>query len=227
MTVLVPPPSKVRLERNIEARQVIFADRPLTVAEFLERFETEDVELVNGVVVEKMAAQLDHESVSAWLTITLGYFGRKKSLGVVFASRVAVPIGEDGVRLPDLVFVREHRRHILGRMSVTEAPDCVIEIVSPGDRPSELIALESEYRRIGVEEMVFIDRNKGWVRVARRGADGTYSEEVRTGEEAFMLTTVPGASFLVKWLLTDTRPEPHEVTDAWLAGLPLPAETTP
>jgi Uma2 family endonuclease len=224
MTVFAPTIAKITLEKTIEARQVFFADRPLIVREFLERFENDDVELVNGVVVEKMAAQLDHEAVSAWLTITLGYFARKKGLGVFFASRVAVPIGEDGVRLPDLLFVREHRRPILGRKSLSEAPDCVLEIVSPGDRPSELITLESEYRRIGVEEIVFIDRNKQRVRIARRGADGTYTEEVRTGDEAFALSTVPGANLLVKWLLTDTRPEPHEVVEAWLADLPVPAE---
>jgi len=36
-----------------------------------------------------------------------------------------------------------------------EAPDLVIELISPNDRPSDIVVLEMDYRAIGVTEIVF------------------------------------------------------------------------
>jgi hypothetical protein len=44
------------------------AHRPITFEEFLDLTDEDDnIELINGVMVEKMAAQLDHEWLFAWL----------------------------------------------------------------------------------------------------------------------------------------------------------------
>src|SRR5438876_88518 len=59
-------------------------DRPLTFAEFLDMFGPEDqVELIDGVVVERSMVQLDHEKLRAWLDRVLGLYVEERSLGTV------------------------------------------------------------------------------------------------------------------------------------------------
>src|SRR5205823_4906224 len=73
--------------------------------------------------------------------------------------------------LPDLLFVRSERQEIVRERAVYGAPDLVIEIVSPNDRASDLIALETEYRGLGVPEILFLDLPRQRVRALRRGQE--------------------------------------------------------
>jgi Uma2 family endonuclease len=77
--------------------------RPLTFAEFLEQFgPKDDVELVDGVVVERNMVQLDHEKLVDWLRFVIGLYVRDGNLGIVLGSRTAVEINQFRGRLPDL-----------------------------------------------------------------------------------------------------------------------------
>src|SRR5262249_43433009 len=131
--------------------------RPLTFREFLDLYGPKDfVELIDGVVVEKPMVQLDHERLEIWLVTVLHLFVKAADLGMILHSRVAVEIDQFRGRLPDLFFVRKENMEIVQQKAVFGPPDLVIEIVSPNDRRSDLVALETDYRRIGVAEIVFI-----------------------------------------------------------------------
>ena len=131
-------------------------NRPVTFDEFLDQFGPKDyVELVDGMAVEKARVQLEHEKLYGWLYIVLGLTTKARGLGMVLGSRTAVRINEFRGRLPDLFFVSQQRMAIVQEKATYGAPDLVIEIVSPNDRPSDLIALETDYRSIGVREIVF------------------------------------------------------------------------
>jgi len=202
--------------RVAEARIAWVPDRPLPFDEFLDLFgEDDDMELIDGVPVEKMAAQLDHEKLFVWLLTLLNYFVTDRDLGLVLGSRTAVEINDFRGRLPDLLFVRRDRMTIVQQKAVFGAPDLVVEFVSPGDRPSDVIALETDYRAIGVAEVLFVDQGRQRVRALRRREDGGYDEsEQSAGPLAFV--TVAGFQIQTEWLWTDPRPAVRDV----LAGLP-------
>src|SRR5262249_9195433 len=143
--------------------------RPLTFAEFLDLDGHEShVELVDGVVEERMGVQLDHEKLLRWIDHVLTPFVEARNLGIVLGSRTPFEIHEFRGRLADLLFVRQDRMGIVQRKAVYGPPDMVLEVVSPNDRPSDIMALEIDYRGIGVSEIVFIDARKHQVRFLRR-----------------------------------------------------------
>lgn len=179
---------------------------PLTFDEFLDLFmgREENVELVDGVVVERRMVQYDHEKLLIWLLHVAGIYVEEKDLGIVMGSRTAVEITPFRGRLPDLLFVRKERMGIIQQKGLYDAPDLVLEITSPGDRRSDIIALETDYRGIGVQEVVFIDQRKRHVRVLRK-RDNDYEEETRTSG-LLRLEAIPGFQVEVEWLFDEPRP---------------------
>jgi Uma2 family endonuclease len=190
--------------------------RPLTFAQFLELYgEKDQVELIDGVVVERRMVQLDHELLLKWLDRVLGFVVEALGLGVVLGSRTAVEIDQFRGRLPDLLFVRQDRMEIVRQKAVYGAPDLVVEISSPNDRLSESIALETDYRAIGAPEIVFIDQGKRRVRVLRNQAE-SYSEEVLT-TGVLVLESMGGLALELDWLFLERRPDQRATVDALIA----------
>jgi Uma2 family endonuclease len=203
------------LERVTEEWVKWVSPRPMTFAEFLERFgEDDDVELIDGVAVEKMAAQLDHEKLFAWLFRLLGDFVEARDLGMVLGSRTAVQINPFRGRLPDMLFVRKERLEIVQQKAVFGAPDLVVEFVSPDDRPSDIIARETDYRAIGVAEIWLLDQARRRVRTLRKRDDG-YEEAEQSGG-TLVSETAPGFQVEVEWLWTDPRPLLRPLLDGLL-----------
>jgi len=183
--------------------------RPITFAEFLELTGLpKHVELIDGVVVEKMAVQLDHEKLLVWLLTILNQYIEDHNLGILLGSRTAVEISQYRGRLPDLLFVKRERMQIVQQKAVFGAPDLTIEIVSPGDRRADRIALEADYRSLKVAEIVFIDQRKKRIRVLRlRGND---YEETTLTTGSLQLESIAGVSLELDWLLSEPRPTARE-----------------
>jgi Uma2 family endonuclease len=205
----------------VEGRVIRLAERPLSFEQFLDMTgEDDDLELVKGVLVERMAAQYPHERRFVWLLFLLNGYVRRRGLGVVLGSRMAVEIDAFGGRLPDLLFVRTDRQPIIQDRAIYGAPDLVIEIVSPNDRPSDIHALETDYRNIGVAEIVFLDAPKRRLLVLRRRENDYTVETLTTG--TFHAETVPGFHFEVDGLFQDPLPNEFDLLNALLAENPSP-----
>jgi len=148
---------KLRLGNNHQVAYV--ADHPITLDEFCDLVdEDDDVELINGVILEKMATQDPHEDLFRFLLSIMVFYTEKYNLGFIRGSRTLVPITPYTGRLPDILFVKKERENIVTQKRLTDAPDLVIEILSPGDRPSETMQCISNYEQIGVKEFWIIDQ---------------------------------------------------------------------
>ncbi|HZO88290.1 MAG TPA: Uma2 family endonuclease [Chthonomonadaceae bacterium] len=183
--------------------------RPITFEEFLDLFgpvfdKEYDVELIDGTVVERMSAQLEHEKLFNWLYRLMGDYVEERNLGIVLGSRTPVKINDYRGRLPDLLFVRQERLDIVEQRAIYGAPDLAVEIVSPSDRPSNITALETDYRSLGVSEIWLIDLPRRRVRVLRR-RDGDYTEEERT-TGLLSSEAIEGFRLEIEWLWTEPRP---------------------
>ncbi|MCS7185341.1 MAG: Uma2 family endonuclease [Armatimonadetes bacterium] len=193
-------------QRVRESRVKLVPPRPLTFDEFAEMFnEDENVELVDSTVVRKTAAQLEHEDLFGWLHALLWNYVEATGQGITLGSRAAVQIHAYRGRLPDLLFVRWARRSIVKQKGICGAPDLVVEIISPTDKPSDIIALEADYRTIGVREIWLIDLPKKQVKVLRKRRKG-YDEKVLT-EGALVSDVIEGFWLRVEWLFAVKRPK--------------------
>ena len=139
--------------------KVYVADHPITVDEFCDLTgEDDDVELEDGVIVERMATQYAHEDLFRFLIVILSLYADKHKLGTILGSRTLVPIETYTGRLPDILFVQKERESIIEEKRLVDAPDLVIEILSPSDRKAKVMQRQSNYQQIGVKEFWIIDQ---------------------------------------------------------------------
>lgn len=200
--------STLTLCPETETQEVLAADRPITFEEFLQLFGEDDlVELINGRVVQKMSAKTLHEDLFGWLYFVLRGYVVARNLGIVLGSRTPVRIDGYNGRLPDIVFVRKERQHIVTEDAIIEAPDLVIEIRSPGDRRSKVIGLIADYMRIGVGEIWLVDPDAKTLRVF--WLEGSKYREVNQRKGIFRSKAIEGFWIKVEWLWE--RPKEHEV----------------
>ena len=202
-------------EQMVEGRVVHVADRPIPFERFLDMAEGQWLELVDGVIVEKEAVvQLDHERCMAWLYQVAGLYVKERGLGLMLSSRIMVQIDGFGGRMPDLLFVRQERREIIRQKAVYGAPDLVIEIASPNDRPSDLRALEADYLRMGVPELLFINLRKGEIRQLR--LNGTVYDQTIITSGPVTFHSMDGLTLQAEWILAEPRPSEVSTLNALL-----------
>jgi Uma2 family endonuclease len=182
--------------------------RPLTFEEFVRLFgEDDDIELVDGMVVQRVAARDIHEDLQGWLLLIMRGYVSAKGLGIVRGSRTAVKITEHRGRLPDIVFVRKENAQIVQEDGIFGTPDLVVEIWSPGDRLSDMLAKEADYKSIGVLEIWFVDQQRRQVRVLRKGREGYEEKVMKKG--VLKSEVVEGFWVNVEWLFK--RPLPNVI----------------
>lgn len=182
----------------------------MTSKEFLERFgDKDEVELVDGVVTKRMAAQWKHEELFAWIMQICGAYVGARDLGFVAGSRSAVLINSYRTRLPDMVFIRKERMQIISDKAIQGTPDWVMQIRSLGDRDSDLMALESDYRALQVPEIWFIDQPNKRVRALRLKEDVNEVEELDSGR--LHSHVIEGFWLDLEWIFADEYPKAIDI----------------
>lgn len=140
----------------------------------------------HGRLVIKLGARLDEHVTRTGLgTITT-------ETGFILAR------DPDLVRGPDLAFLgagREPARDSNGFVEL--APDLAIEVVSPGDTYTEVLAKVDEYLDHGVREVWIVDPQRRRVVVQRPGAP----PRTLTADEELMSDLLPGLSLRLADLL--------------------------
>ena len=120
----------------------------------LERFE-----LIAGELVPMSPPGFDHGCIVADIVSALREFVRSRKLGLVAAEAgFIVSRDPDTVRSPDIAFVRAERIPAGGvRAFFNGPPDLAVEVISPRDRASEVIAKASDWLRFGCVAVWVID----------------------------------------------------------------------
>ena len=150
----------------------------LLTAEDVERIALpgKQVELVRGRLVVREPPGTWHGVIAANLTCLMGDFVRAHGLGIVAAQDTGFKIATDPdtIRAPDLAFVgREGAQRIPRRGYAELAPDLVVEVLSPGDTPGEVLAKVADWLAAGTRLVWLVDPERSEVRIYRR--DGTLS----------------------------------------------------
>jgi Uma2 family endonuclease len=150
----------------------------LMTAEELERFDLpgKSMELVRGRLIVREPPGTYHGVVAAKLLVLLGQHVYANALGVMCSQDTGFKIGSDPdtVRAPDVAFISKAQQHAIADRGYSElAPDFVAEILSPDDRPGEVLSKVGDWLDAGVRLVWVVDPIRREARVYR--ADGSQS----------------------------------------------------
>lgn len=148
----------------------------LMTADELLRLHVPDkqVELVRGVLVVREPPGYRHGEVTARLTKVLMDYTDAHDLGRVLAGDAGFKLATnpDTVRGPDVAFIhREGLPHPSPLGYAALAPDLVVEVLSPGDRPGDILSKVADWLSAGTRLVWVVDPERRLARVYR--ADGT------------------------------------------------------
>ena len=133
-------------------------------------------ELVKGVLVVREPAGFRHGDVAVKLTIAIASFVRPRDLGTVLAAETGFKLATnpDTVRAPDVAFVQKDRVPSPPPAGYAPfAPDLAVEVLSPDDRPGEVLAKVADWLSAGCRLVWVVDPARRIARVYR--ADGSES----------------------------------------------------
>lgn len=142
----------------------------MTAEEFLVHSTDAPCELVCGEMVETVWRSVRHGIVCVNVGMILRTWSRKHSIGfVAVQAGVITQRDPDSVRCPDCLFI--HKERIPGGISssgfLPTTPDLAVEVLSEGDRWSEVIAKVGEYLEAGVREVWILNPELSQVQVFR------------------------------------------------------------
>ncbi|MDQ2695707.1 MAG: Uma2 family endonuclease [Pseudomonadota bacterium] len=131
-------------------------------------------ELVRGELRKMAPAGHQHGRIAINLTLPLGEYVRANNLGAVYAAETGFKLraDPDTVRAPDVAFIRRERVEAVGDGEGfwPGAPDLAVEVVSPGDRPSEVGDKVRDWLEAGTRMVVVVDPRRRTVAVHRAPA---------------------------------------------------------
>lgn len=129
----------------------------MTAARFFREAPETKADLIDGVLLFHTSAFDVHENLFGFLLALLWGFVEDNHLGFVRGSCTAVELNDDQVYEPDILFVQQARREIIGRKGVVGAPDLVVEILSASTAANDRGVKLEQYERAGVREYWVID----------------------------------------------------------------------
>ena len=130
------------------------ADRTYTPEDLLTMEDGGYYELVEGRLVER-AVSMDSSDVASRTNYCLHAHVGPSEMGRIFDSELGIRIFEDAskVRRADLSYLAADRLPAGDAGYLTIPPDLVVEVVSPGDRASEVREKAAEWLGAGVREV--------------------------------------------------------------------------
>ncbi len=134
------------------------------------------LELVRGLLIVREPAGYRHGYVAAELGHRLAVHVKADDLGQVLAAETGFKLAAqpDTVRAPDVAFISRERTPEPQPTGYAElAPDLVVEVLSPDDRPGAVLAKVGDWLEAGTRLVWVVDPERRRVRVYR--ADGSES----------------------------------------------------
>lgn len=162
---------------------------PMTAEQLLQlALPDKRTELVRGVLRVSEPPGFLHGEVVARLARVIGTHVEARRLGAVLAGDPGFILERtpDTVRAPDVGFVRAERVPTPRPRAYAEfAPDLAVEVLSPGDRPGEVLEKVADWLKAGTALVWVVDPERRAARVYR--ADGSEAllgtHDVLDGEE--------------------------------------------
>lgn len=110
-------------------------------------------EILDGVLYMSPPPTINHQDVATELIARMRIHTRQHKLGVVFAAPTGVHLPTQAVPVePDILFVRNERRHMIEERYIEGAPDLVVEVLSRSNADYDRTTKYAQYEQAGVSE---------------------------------------------------------------------------
>ena len=166
--------------------------------------------LLAGELRVMAPASDDHGRYAIHLTVPLGYHILHHKLGAVYAAETGFRLARapDTVLAADMAFVRRERVRPFGRKQPTYfdgPPDLAVEVISPGDRPTEVDEKVGIWLKYATSVVLMIDARRRRVALYRPGSEpGTRTEQLLTDADVLTIPDLfPGWSLPVSALFAE------------------------
>jgi Uma2 family endonuclease len=180
--------------------------KPNVTEEEFYRDATEDTnwEYLDGRLVMHSPASDWHEDRFSFLNMLLRGYLDERGGAVVRGSRYPMRLDRRWSPEPDLMVVRDERRHLLGKTRLEGPADFVIEIASDSDPGLDLREKLPRYRQAGIDEIWLVNPFDQLVLAEVREPGGYASQRLTAGRLTSRI--VPGFWIEVGWLWQDRLP---------------------
>ena len=121
-----------------------------------------------GELVLSPRAETTHQRICSSLVRQLS-----QQLGEEAVQEVAVLTTTAGLRVPDVVWMPQDRWNQLPAHAIVQAPELVVEVLSPGNRKSEMNHKIQGYLQSGVQEVIVIGLTGGIDYIRQDGVHAT------------------------------------------------------
>jgi Uma2 family endonuclease len=111
------------------------------------------------------SAGTTHQGVSLKIAAALLRYAESAKLGRVLQAPCDVMLSRNVIIQPDIIFVEEGRRGLIGETGLRGAPDLAIEILSQNTRERDLQTRKKIYSRFEVKEFWTVDPDNRVVEV--------------------------------------------------------------
>jgi len=147
-------------------------------------------EVIGGNLTMSPAPRTNHQLVSVELTYALMSFVKKYRLGRVYEAPVDVILPDLATPVqPDILFIAKDRLGIVHEQFIADAPDLVVEILSPGNPEHDRRTKFLLYAEAGVQEYwivdpdaytvdVFVSRGNAYLPLGHFSSDGVIQSEL-------------------------------------------------
>lgn len=175
----------------------------LMTGEELARWPDFHGELVNGRPVPMPMAGRSHAQLVMWMGAKLLAYAERTGRGLVLGGEAGVYTRRDPdtVRGADVLFISHERYARCGPLTFLDvAPELVVEIFSPDDRPGETARKVEEYLSAGVDRVWVVSLRRRTVQVHRSGVE---PETLGIGDTLRDEEILPGFSLPLSDLFRD------------------------
>lgn len=128
-----------------------------TLEDYLKLPEGAPYQLIKGELVMSPSPSTVHQEILKILAVKLVNFAEDRGLGKVYLAPVDVYLSDTDVYQLDIIFILKDRLNIIGERKIEDAPDLVIEILSPATAYYDLRIKKEIYEKAGVKEYWIID----------------------------------------------------------------------
>jgi Uma2 family endonuclease len=129
--------------------------------------------ILDGELVMAASPTPDHQTIVQETFVKLDAFVREHRLGRVFLAPLDIVIRRDPLRTrqPDILFISNARRYIIGLQVIEGGPDLVVEVLSPTNTRQELQEKLQDYQTISVREAWIVSPQAQTVEVLQLAAE--------------------------------------------------------
>jgi Uma2 family endonuclease len=167
--------------------------------------EDSDWEYLDGRLVMSPASNR-HEDLFRFLLTLLSLYLDDRGGAAVRGSRYPMRLDERWSPEPDLLVVRDERRHLMMAKFLDGPADLVIEIASDGDPKFEVREKLPRYREARIPEIWLVDPFQHLLLVSQLDATTGAYEETRLAAGRIESSVVPGFWLEVDWLWQERLP---------------------